>query len=405
MSGAVRKISASDRWRVLNRPDVILAISMTVLLLPASLIAVVQAQAVPDPAAAAVITALFALLHAASLVSVRFPVIAFAAASLTMLALALLPGGEGVAGAPAALFPSSFAYLLCVGEVTALRMRRLGLAALGIGVLGAAVIAWTPVSTMPDGIRVGLFGGLAAMIAAAWAIGLLQRQRRLHAEERERTRVREAIAAERMRINRDLHDVIAHSVTVMIAQADVARALMRDDPDASTRALRVVSDTGRDALRGMRGVIAADGDAPREPVPDIDAIEGLADSVRSTETDVRFNETGRRRRLETDALIAAHHAVREALTNAVRHTMAPRQIVVGLQWRANQVVVTVDDDGGSGPGPASPGSGLGLIGMAERVRLARGTMSAGAQDPEGWRVRIEVPYAENDAEPAGGGAR
>lgn len=404
MSAAVRKNSASDGWRALNRPDVILAIAMTVLLLPASLIAVVQAQATPDPAAAGVIIALFALVHGASVASVTFPVIAFATASLAMFALALLPGGEGVAGAPAALFPSSFAYLLCVGEVAALHALRVGLGALGIGVLGAAVIAWTPASTMPDGIRIGLFAGLCATIAAAWAIGLLQRQRRQHADERERTRVREAIVAERMRINRDVHDVIAHSMTVMIAQTDVARALVRDDPDASTRALHVIADTGRDALRGMRGVIAVDGGAPREPVPDIDAIGRLVDSVRSADTDVRFDETGTRRGLEPDALIAAHHAVREALTNAVRHTAPPRRIDVRLEWASDLVIATVDDDGGGGPGPASPGSGVGLIGMAERVRLARGTLSAQARQPTGWRVRIELPYAEHETAPANGGA-
>jgi signal transduction histidine kinase len=403
VSGTLRKNSASDGWRVLNRPDVILAIAMTVLLLPASLIAVVQAQAVPDPAAAAVITALFVLLHAASIVSVRYPVAAFVVASLTMLALALLPGGEGVAGAPAVLFPSAIAYLLCVGEITTLRAQRLGLAALGVGILGAAVIAWGPASTMADEIRIGLFGGLAAMIAAAWAIGLLQRQRRQHAEERQRTRVREAITAERMRINRDLHDVIAHSMTVMIAQADVARALMNDDPDASARALHVVSDTGRDALRGMRSVIAVDADASRGPVPDIAAIDALVDSVRSAETEVRVEETGAPRRLESDARIAAHHAVREALTNAVRHTMPPRQIFVRLGWKADHIDVTVDDDGGDGPGPASPGSGVGLIGMAERVRLARGTLSAQPLRPVGWRVRVTLPYAAN--EPADEGVR
>lgn len=393
MSAAAGKNSSPDGWRVLNRPDTILAIAMTVFLLPASLIAVVQAQAVSDPAAAAVITALFALLHAASLFSVRFPVSAFTVASLTMAALALLPGGAGVAGAPAALFPSSFAYLLCVGEVVALRTLPFGLGALGIGVAGAAVIAWTPASAMTDDIRVGLFVGLAAMIAAAWAIGLLQRQRAQYAEERHRTRVREAIAAERMRINRDLHDVVAHSMTVMIAQADVARALIRDDPDASTHALGIVTDTGREALRGMRGVVAAEADAPREPVPGIDAIGTLVSGVRSADTDASLEATGTPRPLDPDALIALHHSVREALTNAMRHTMPPRRVSVQLAWDAHGVAATIDDDGGSGPGPASPGSGLGLIGMAERVRLARGSLSAGPESSGGWRVSIELPYA------------
>lgn len=398
---AARKISNSDGWRALNRPDVILAIAMAVLLLPASLIAVVQAQTIPDPGAAAVITALFAIVHAASLLSVRFPVSAFVAASLAMLALALLPGGAGVAGAPAALFPSSFAYLLCVGEVVALRTLPFAFGALGVGVLGAAVIAWTPASSMADDIRVGLFLGLAAMIAAAWAIGLLQRQRGQYAEERQRARVREAIAAERMRINRDLHDVVAHSMTVMIAQADVARALVRDDPDASSHALDVVAETGREALRGMRGVVTVDADAPRDPAPGIETIDALVDRVRSAETDASLETIGASRPLEQDALIALHHTVREALTNAIRHTLPPRRIVVALEWSAHVVVATVDDDGGSGPGPASPGTGLGLIGMAERVRLARGTLSADAQQPAGWRVRVELPYAERTASDGG----
>ena len=402
MSAAPTKRAHHDGWRVLNRPDVILAIAMTVLLLPASVIAVVQAQAVPDAATATLITALFVVIHAATLFSMRFPVVAFAVASLLMLALALLPGGEGVAGAPAALFPSAFAYLLCVGEVVASRTLPFGLGALGIGVLGAAVIAWSPTSGMDDGIRLGLFAGLSAMICAAWAIGLLQRQRGHTAEERQRTRVREAITAERMRINRDLHDVVAHSVTVMIAQADVARTLVRDDPDASAKALRVVADTGREALRGMRGVIAVDADAPREPMPDAEAIPALVDGVRSTETETTLSTTGDAHALEPDALLALHHAVREALTNAVRHTLPPRRIRVDVTWGGQAVVMTVDDDGGSGAGPTSPGSGLGLIGMAERVRLARGTMSAQALTT-GWRVRIELPYA--DRAPREGGAR
>lgn len=398
MSAAPRKSSHLDGWRVLNRPDVILAIAMTVLLLPASVIAVVQAQAVPDPIAASVITALFALVHTASLLSVRFPASAFVGASLAMFALALLSGGAGVAGAPAALFPSAFAYLLCVGEVVARRTAPFGLSALGIGMLGAAVIAWTPASRMTDDIRVGLFLGLAAMIAAASAIGLLQRQRQQHADERQRLRVREAITAERMRINRDLHDVVSHSITVMIAQSDVARALVREDPDATARALDVVTETGREALRGMRGVVAVDADAPREPAPDIESIRRLVDGARSAETDVVLEVQGTPRGLDPDALIAAHHAVREALTNAIRHTLPPRRIDVGLQWGPQNLSVTVHDDGGSGPGPESPGAGLGLIGMAERVRLAHGTVTAERQESGGWCVAVELPYPEGGAE-------
>lgn len=168
--------------------------------------------------------------------------------------------------------------------------------------------------------------------------------------------------------------------------------------------MEVVAETGREALRGMRGVVSADADAPREPVPDLDAIGTLVDGVRSAETDASLKETGTSRHLDPDALIALHHTAREALTNAIRHTVPPRRIVVALEWGAECVALTVDDDGGSGPGPASPGSGVGLIGMAERVRLARGTLSAQAQQPAGWRVHLELPYAEYEAVLADGGA-
>lgn len=378
-------------WRSIGRSDVMLAAAFAVVLLPATILALVQGTRPMGTPLLVGLVALFAALHALSFLAVRIPLASFAAASLAMLALAVLPGPDDV---PAALYPSSAAFLLCLAQVAIQRGRWYGFGALAVGVIGAIMITLMPMPAFEAQPRWGLFIGLTALVSVAWAVGMLQQVRRQQADDRERTRVRQAIADERMRINRDLHDVVAHSMTVMIAQAEVARADVREDPDASARAMSIVVDTGRDALRGMRGIVAVESDAPRDPVPDIDTISADVDGARSVETAVTFTEDGRRGTLDAAARIALRHAVRESLTNAIRHTSPPRRIDVRMQWSAIQVVTTVADDGGTGPVAESPGSGIGLIGMTERVRSAGGTTSTEAVEPSGWVVRVELPRAD-----------
>lgn len=369
----------------------LLAAVLVVVLLPATLLALVQSEEPVDAPILVVLTVLFALLHGLSFVAVRRPLIALGTASIVMLALALLPGSDGV---PAVMFPSSFTYLLCTSQVAIQRDRRFGIGALVIGVAGAVIIAAIPSPAFDVQMRIGLLVGLIALVCAAWAVGTLQRLRRQQTAEHERTRVQEAIVAERLRINRDLHDVVAHAMTVMIAQAEVGRAYVRDDPDSSAHAMAVVADTGRDALRGMRGIIGVDEDAPREPVPDVDTVAADVAGVRSIETVAHHAEEGERGRLDPAARIALRHAVREAMTNAIRHTLPPRRIDVHLQWEPQEVVATVHDDGGAGPATDARGTGIGLIGMAERVRSAGGTMTASAAEGPGWTVRVALPRAD-----------
>lgn len=371
-----------------------LAATLTVVLLPATLLALVQGARPPGTPALVLFTVLYVGLHALSFVGIRFPIGAFAAASLIMTVLALLPGPDGV---PAALYPSCVAYLLCLAQVAIQRSRLFGLGALAIGVIGAVLITLMPMTVLEATTRWGLLVGLVALVSVAWAVGTLQQVRRQQTDDRERARVRQAIADERMRISRDLHDVVAHAMTVMIAQTEVARAYVREDPDASTHAMSVVVDTGREALRGMRGIVTVEADAPREPVPDIDAICADVEGVRTVETRARFVEHGQRGELDAAARIALRHAVREALTNAIRHTAPPRSIEVQLQWSGERVVATIADDGGAGPVADAPGSGVGLITMAERVRSAGGTTSASPAEASGWIVRIELPCAEGVA--------
>lgn len=388
--------SISGAWRAIGRTDVILASVLAVVLLPTSLLALVQSADPVSVPEAILLAGLFALVHVFSLVAIRFPRTAFVGASIVMFVLAVLPGAGGI---PAAVYPSSFAYLLCIGQVAAHCERRVSAAALGIAVLGAGIIAVVPTLNLELHLRFATFVGLAALVTLGWAIGMLQRLRQQQIDNAERVRVQQAIAAERMRINRDLHDVVAHSMTVMIAQAEVARALAHEDPQASSRALSVVVDTGRDALRGMRAIVAESADEPLETVPDIDTIVRDVDAVRSARTTAAFNETGTRGVLDPASRIALRQAVREALTNAIRHTSPPQNINVQMDWDGDRVVTTVVDDGGSSsaaPGEKGPGAGIGLISMAERVRSAGGTLSAAPADAAGWIVRIELPYGRGE---------
>ena len=386
-------------WGFWLRPDVLVAVGALVLLLPASIAALVQMPGAGDAAVRAVIIALFALQLTAPLIAARHALAGFALATAAMAALALLPPAVEVA---AALYPSGVGYLLCLSQVASRKPHRWTLIAWGSGVLGAAIIAFITLEFVTGeradiGLRLGAFAGLAAAVTAATAVGLLLRARRLQADERTRAQVRQAIDDERMRISRDLHDVVAHAMTVMIAQTDAARALLRDDPDRADRALATVGDTGREALRGMRSAVRAEPDAGREPAPTLDGLPALVASVRSPVCETVLVESGDRMPLAAPVVLAVHRAVREGLTNAVRHTQHPVRITVRLAWERDAVTVRVEDDGGVGTATAGLGSGTGLVGLTERVESVGGTLTAGPRDPRGWTLTALLPTGRHRA--------
>lgn len=391
VSGAARRGAAA----------LIVALAVLVVLLPVSLSALVWSGPVPGVVAVALIALAFVALHGASLIAVRHPVAGSAVASAVMLALVVFPAARETS---AAMYPSSLAYLLCLTQVAAQRRVRLSVVALGIGVVGAALIALVePAFGVPTRgldpllLRGGAFLGLTAAVVAAWACGLLIRSATARAEERARMRVEQAIVEERVRISGELHDVVAHAMTVMIAQSEVARAVVREDPAVSERALGVVVATGREALRGMRAIVRAEGSAPTEPVPTADALPALVEAVRSPACAAVFTETGERRPLPAAVMLALHRTIREGLTNAVRHTAPPVRIEVAVTWTAERVIAEVTDDGGSGPGETGLGTGTGLIGLAERIRLVDGVFRAGPDGSDGWTVRAELPGREEGA--------
>lgn len=380
-------------WGFWLRPDVLVAVGAFVLLLPASIAALVQPGGEADQAGTIAMVVLFTVMLSSPLLAAWHPLTGFAVATAAMAALALLPAAVAVS---AALYPSGVGYLLCLAQVASRSPRMWVPIAWASGVLGAGLIALRTLEFVAGeradvGLRLGAFAGLAAAVTAAAAAGLLRRARRTQAEERTRARVRQAIDEERMRISRDLHDVVAHAMTVMIAQADAARTLLRDDPDRAERALQTVSSTGREALRGMRAAVRAEPDARRDPAPTIDDLPALIDAVRSPVCTVSLDEHGGRRPLAAPVALAVHRVVREGLTNAVRHTRPPVRIGVVLEWLDDRLRVSVTDDGGAGAVQGAPGTGTGLVGIAERVESAGGTLTAGPHDPQGWALRADLP--------------
>lgn len=250
------------------------------------------------------------------------------------------------------------------------------------------------------------------LVLAAAGMGVFVRSRyqQLLAMERraqtaEHTRRQEAdrqVAAERFRIARELHDVLAHSLTLVNAQAGVAGYLLRSDPDAAATALQGISQHTRQALDDLRatvGLLRQDGEdsgdtADLQPAPGLDRLDELATGFRAAGTDLTTAVTGNARALSARADLAVYRIVQEALTNASKH--APGAAVhVSLTWLADHLEVTVTNSApvGRGAGRSGPGTGHGLIGMRERARAANGTLHAAPSPGGGFTVTATIPTA------------
>ncbi|MEU8916441.1 sensor histidine kinase [Streptomyces nigrescens] len=260
---------------------------------------------------------------------------------------------------------------------------------------------------------------LIAWTLTAVAIGDAVRSRREviaaameRAERAERTKEEEArrrVTAERLRIARELHDVVAHHITLVNAQAGVAHHLMRTDPEHAYQALERIRDTSRGALDELRATVGLlrygeDPVEPREPAPGLAGLDGLLDSFRHSGLDVTLERTGPPGELSPITDLTAYRIIQEALTNTHKHA-GPASAWVRLDFRTDVLRLTVEDDGrgtagrGRGTGPAVTGSegtqeagtGHGMIGMRERVKSAGGTLAAGPCPDGGFRIEAELP--------------
>ncbi|MTD52967.1 sensor histidine kinase [Amycolatopsis pithecellobii] len=277
--------------------------------------------------------------------------------------------------------------------------RKVALWALGVIEFGIAIaiLKWAPPAGMLDA-----FVFLSGLATAAFVLGRNVRTRRAYLaslEDRARRAEHErdqqaqlAAAAERARIAREMHDIVAHNLSVMIALADGAAFAARGNPDEAETAARQVSDTGRQALGEMHrllGVLRGGQETPRAPQPGIEQLDELVAQVRAAGLPVSLTVAGPAFPLSPTAQLAVYRLVQEALTNVLKHADSPEQAWVRLRYRDPVVEVEVGDDGHGRP-MASAVDGHGLSGMAERAAMFDGQIEAGPRPGGGWRVHAEL---------------
>ena len=246
---------------------------------------------------------------------------------------------------------------------------------------------------------------LEAFGVAAWLLVVLVasealRVRRDRAQEAERTQAEEArrrASEERLHIARELHDVLAHHISLMNVQAGVGLHLMEKRPEQARVALTAIEQASREAMGELRSVLSILGHpgepAPRTPAPSLDRLDALASQATAAGLDVRTEVEGSPRPLPASVEAAAFRIVQEALTNVVRHARASRA-TVRIRYGERDLTVQVDDDGKGTPQSSMPGGGNGIPGMRERVRALGGELEARPLPGGGFRVRARLPQAD-----------
>ena len=251
---------------------------------------------------------------------------------------------------------------------------------------------------------------VSGMVAAALGLGLYFAARRaylaeLHdrAERLERERDQQAAlaaAAERARIAREMHDIVAHHLTVMTTLAEAAVAASASSPEKATDVMRSVAVTGRRALadtRRLLGVLrerdgtGAGSAEALQPVPDLSQLDALIEQVRSAGLDTALELHGQAPDVPAGVQLAVYRLVQEALTNTLKHGGAGASASVRLSFEPGELRVDVNDDGAGSAAPAAAGVGGGLPGMRERVLAYGGDVQAGPRQPAGWAVSARLP--------------
>jgi signal transduction histidine kinase len=245
-------------------------------------------------------------------------------------------------------------------------------------------------------------GGLAGLavylltVVLAWTAGQWRRAQ----QARTRAETRRAVVEERARIAREVHDVVAHTLSVMVIQAGAADDVFTQRPEQARQALRAIETGARSALGELRLLLHAFGPGEgeegageqREPGPSLARLDELADTVRATGMTVHVHREGATDGLPTAVDLAAFRIVQEALTNTLRHAVGADEVSVRVTAEGECVKVTVVDNGRTPQGGSvAAGAGRGLVGMKERVRLVGGSLRAGPLPGGGFEVAARLP--------------
>ena len=273
--------------------------------------------------------------------------------------------------------------------------------AAGLGALGAAFVVVvlrdpstvTFASALPSLVLFGAAaaGGVALHRRAAAAAADVAAARR--ARDEQEAQAARRLGHERTRLARELHDVVTHSLSVVVVQTG---ALRLDSPPEQAERLAAIEGTARSALAEMRrllGVLRGEPAADLTPQPGLDQLADLFSSLRGAGLTATIDHRGPARRLPPGLDLTAYRVVQEAVTNVLNHAAA-RSAVITLDWQPDRLVLTVTDDGTPVDRSADSGGGRGLLGLAERISLYGGSLRHGPATPHGYQVRAELPLVD-----------
>lgn len=271
-------------------------------------------------------------------------------------------------------------------------------------VIGYLVAVWPPWLIGSHGhttptFALALLCGLLALLSVAELVRAAA-QRRLAAQRLREQELLRLAGEERMRMARDLHDVVAHNISVINVQASTALHLAPRQPERAVQALSTISDVSSQALAELRsvlGVLRADGDAaPRAPAPGLAELDTLIGNMAAAGLKVELETEGSPAPLPASVDLAAYRIIQEALTNSARHSGATRA-TVRVRYTGSEVEIEVDDEGTAGPKPARPaGTGSGIAGMTDRAQALGGTLAAGPRPGGGYRVTAMLPVGGSE---------
>lgn len=329
----------------------------------------------------------------------RMPLLALTTTLFGSTAVVVGPpssGHESLAASYQGQFLSYLAVDLVLGFIVATCVRRASIAAVAVSFAVQLLVIGG--FAHGDGLAVNGMIALLAMAASCMA-GLLSRERREHVVALRAQEAAEAVTAERLRIARELHDMVAHSIGIIAIQAGMGNRVIQTQPAQAREALRAIEATSRETLSGLRRTLVslrqADRDAtaseqsPFAPTPGLADVEQLAEATADAGVRVDVRRSGEQQPLPADIDLSAYRIVQEALTNVVRHAGTGR-CRVAIHYGDDELSVEVVDDG---RGAAENGSthGFGIVGMRERVGLLHGRLSAGPRPEGGFRVAARLP--------------
>ncbi|TDE38149.1 sensor histidine kinase [Actinomadura sp. 6K520] len=323
----------------------------------------------------------------------RWPLAAWRAAAAGLLLMVFVRHGEGFMPWPVTAILALVVILFFTGVGTD-RQTTLGVGAVTItGVLLPAVLFGMP------GWFAMILAGLAALaLTFGDAVGgrhSAVEELRRREEQHRQDLARQAVLEERARIARELHDVVAHHMSVIAMQAEAAPYKIPDLPDAARQTFGVVRDAAREALTETRrvvGLLRSDGDdAERTPQPGLERLDDLVGAARRSGLSVAVVITGVPRPLDAGVDLSAYRIVQESLSNASRYAPGSR-VHIEVRYGPGTLAVSVADDGARSTPEESQGGGHGLVGMRERVTMLGGGLTAGPREGGGWSVVAELPY-------------